>query len=84
MKKEYDFSGGRRGSVLPVRANKERITIRLDRDVLEGFRAKVEQQGGGSYQAMINEVLKAHLRNDSAQLESTLRRVLREELGNSK
>ncbi|MBF0439276.1 MAG: BrnA antitoxin family protein, partial [Magnetococcales bacterium] len=38
MKKEYDFSSGRRGPVIPQTGNKERITIRIDADVLGWFR----------------------------------------------
>jgi len=36
MKKEYDFTDGRRGAVLKVAPGKTRITIRLDDDVLDG------------------------------------------------
>ena len=45
MKAEYNFSKGKRGAVLPVSGNKVRITIRLDRDIVDWFRAKVEEQG---------------------------------------
>jgi uncharacterized protein (DUF4415 family) len=38
MKKEYDFSKGRRGPVLEVLLGKTRITIRLDDDILDRFR----------------------------------------------
>jgi uncharacterized protein (DUF4415 family) len=34
MKKEYDFSKGRRGAVVAPPSGKTRITIRLDDDVL--------------------------------------------------
>jgi len=43
MKAKYDFSKGRRGAVLPSSGNKVRITIRLDRDVIDWFRSKVEE-----------------------------------------
>jgi uncharacterized protein (DUF4415 family) len=45
MKDHYDFSQGRRGAVLPT-PGKERITIRLDADILEYFRERVERAGG--------------------------------------
>jgi len=61
---------------------KERITIRLDRDVLDWFRAQAEAKGGGSYQAMINAALRDHLRQGGEDLETLLRTVIREELRN--
>lgn len=81
MKSEYDFSKGRRGAVVEPTPGKERITIRLDADVLDWFRSRVEEAGGGSYQAMINAALRQHIGQDREPLEATLRRVVREELG---
>ena len=43
MKAKYDFSKGRRSAVLPPSGNKVRITIRLDRDIVDWFRSKVEE-----------------------------------------
>jgi uncharacterized protein (DUF4415 family) len=80
MKTNYDFSKGRRGPVLPPSANKERITIRLDRDILEWFRSSVEKAGGGSYQSMINDALRAHIANEEQPLEDLIRRIVREEI----
>ena len=80
MKKEYDFSRGKRGPVVPVPKGKTRITIRIDDDVLEWFRKQVHEAGGGSYQAMINGALRAHVEREQEPLEDTLRRVLQEVL----
>ena len=80
MKKEYDFSKGKRGAVLPVPPGKTRVTIRLDNDVLEWFRQQVDAAGGGNYQTLINDALRPHLRQAREPLESTLRRVIRDEL----
>lgn len=80
MRREYDFSKGKRGAVVPVDAGKERITIRLDKDVIAWFRKQVDAAGGGNYQTMINEALHAYIDNRSEKLEKTLRRVIREEL----
>jgi uncharacterized protein (DUF4415 family) len=80
MKKEYDFSKGKRGAVIPVPRGKTRITIRLDDDILDWFRAKVHAAGGGSYQTLINQALRKHIEREAEPLEETLRRVLREEL----
>ena len=80
MKKEYDFSKGRRGPVIPVPAGKTRITIRLDDEVLDWFRKQVNDAGGGSYQSLINRALREYVEREAEPLEDTLRRVLREVL----
>jgi uncharacterized protein (DUF4415 family) len=80
MKANYDFSKARRGAVVPASGRKVRITIRLDRDILEWFRAKVETQGGGNYQTMMNDALRAHTAQRSASLKEILRRLVREEI----
>ena len=80
MKDEYDFSGGQRGSVEPLASDKTRITIRLDNDILNWFRAKAHEAGGGNYQTMINGALREHMEFRTEALEDTLRRVLREEM----
>jgi len=79
MRKEYDFSKGKRGAVIPQRG-KTRITIFLDNDITEKFRARAESAGRG-YQTMINEALREHLSTSSRPVdEETLHRVLREQL----
>jgi len=83
MKREYDFSRGKRGPVLSVPKGKTRITIRLDDDILHWFREQVDRAGGGNYQSLINEALRQHIRRAQEPLEATLRRVLREELRNA-
>jgi BrnA antitoxin of type II toxin-antitoxin system len=80
MKKEYDFTRGKRGAVLSIPRGKTRITIRIDDDVLDWFRNQVHQAGGGSYQTLINLALREHIARDSQRLEETLKHVLREEL----
>jgi uncharacterized protein (DUF4415 family) len=85
MRKEYDFSQGKRGAVLPS-PGKTRITIMLDDDVIEYFRARAEAEGVG-YQTMINSSLRAAFkqpktkkRDDEPLTVAKLRKVLREEL----
>ena len=80
MKKQYDFSKGKRGAVAKVPPGKTRITIRLDEDVLEWFRAQTHEAGGGNYQTLINAALREHMASRVEPLEETLRRVVREEL----
>lgn len=85
MRKQYDFSKGKKGAVISS-PGKVRITIMLDEDVIEHFRVKAEAEGVG-YQTMINAVLRATLKppKGSARVEkpltiAALRKVLREEL----
>ncbi len=80
MRKEYDFSKGRRGAIVPAPGGKQRITIRLDEDILSCFKDQVHRAGGGNYQSLINAALREHMANSREPLEETLRRVLREEL----
>ncbi len=80
MKKEYDFSSGKRGPIVPIPPGKTRITIRLDDDVLDWFRAQVHAAGGGNYQSLINSALREHIEGKQEPLEETLRRVIREEV----
>jgi len=81
MKNQYDFSKGKRGAVAKVPPGKTRITIRLDNDILEWFRARAHAAGGGNYQSMINGALRDYVGQGLEELEDTLRRVVREELG---
>lgn len=78
MKEEYDFGRGRRGGLDPLPAGKTRITIRIDDDVLDWFRNRVTEAGGGNYQSLINGALRDYIHRET--LEEILRRVVREEL----
>jgi len=80
MKKEYNFSKGKRGAVVPAPKGKTRITIRIDDDILEWFRGEVNVAGGGNYQTLINNALREHFTNQQEPIEVILRRVVREEL----
>lgn len=88
MRDEYDFSKAKRGAVI-LSPGKTRITIMLDDDVIEYFRAQGEAEGVG-YQTLINALLRqATVKSSKAKPEAkpltvaTLRRVLREELRTS-
>ncbi len=85
MRKEYDFSKATRGAVIPS-PGKTRITIMLDDDLIEFFRAKAEALGGG-YQTMINASLRASVEQQQSKSAedqpltiAVLRKILREEL----
>ena len=80
MKKEYDFSRGKRGAVIKTPPGKTRITIRVDDDLLQWFRDQVHEAGGGNYQTLINAALREYVDGKEENLMSTLRSVVREEL----
>lgn len=79
-RKEYDFTDGAQGAVAKRALGKTRITIRIDTDVLNWFRAQVHNEGGGNYQTLINEALRQHVRTQSGDLERIVRKAVREEL----
>lgn len=78
MKKEYDFRSGQRGTLIEPPPGKTRITIRLDDDVLEWFRAA--DAGGANYQTLIQQALRQYIDTRDEPLEERIRRVVREEL----
>ena len=85
MRDDYDFSKGKRARDIPHLAKlqkeasgKTRITIMLDDEVLDFFRAQAETKGLG-YQTLINLTLREAAGSRPLD-EATLRRVLREEL----
>jgi uncharacterized protein (DUF4415 family) len=80
MKREYDFSRAKRGPIVTPGQGKTRITIRIDDEVLDWFRARVHKEGGGNYQTLINSALREHMARNDDFLAETLRRVIREEV----
>jgi len=82
MKKEYDFSRGKRGPVLSTRG-KTRITIYLDNATLERFKVESERTGKG-YQTLINEVLAQQPGKVAAPVTAAeVRKIVREELAHT-
>ena len=63
---------------MPPEPGKTRITIRLDNKILDHFRKRVHEMGGGNYQTLINDALREHIR--SGGIEAAVRRAVREEL----
>lgn len=68
MKKEYDWTRAKRASfrgLPPIgeldRRTKVRITIMIDADVLQHFKAKAATLGAAPYQTQINRALREHL-----------------------
>ena len=79
MRKEYDFSEGKRGPVVK-NTGKTRITIYLDDDIITAFREKGDKLGRG-YQTLINDALREVLSNSDSVVDAkVLRRIIREEL----
>jgi len=79
MRKGYDFSKGRRGSVIAEKG-RTRITMYLDDAVIARFRSLSEKTGKG-YQTLINDALRTHLeQNEGSLTADTVRKIIREEL----
>ena len=74
----HDFTRGRGGAVLPDEG-KTRITIWIDSDTLNWFRALAEREGHG-YQTAMNDALKAFTKEDHRPLPEVVRDVVRKEL----
>lgn len=81
MKKEYDFSKGKRGAVAK-QSGKTRVTIWLDDDTIQAFRERAEVAGTG-YQTEINRALRRYLNQADGNAAITIddiRSVVHEEL----
>ena len=78
--KTYDFSKGKRGPVVKVPEGKEKITIRIDNDIVDWFCHQVDLAQGGNDQTLMNQALREYIDGKSPTLERTLRRAIREEL----
>ena len=78
MKREYDFSKGKRGPVVAPEPGKTRITIRLDNEILDHFRKRVHEMGGGNYQTLINDALREFIRG--VRIEKVVRQAVKEEV----
>ena len=76
--RDIDFSKAKRGAIVPLEPGKTKISIRLDTAVIEYFRQRVDEAGGGSYQTLINDALVAFI-GQKAVLDA-VRQVVREEL----
>ena len=89
MRKEYDFSKAKRAKDVSHLSNlqeelkgKTRITIMLDNEVIESFREQADEEGLG-YQTLINQALRSFIGSKPLD-ENTLRKIIREELKQSK
>ena len=80
MRKEYDFSHGKRGAVVKASLAKTKITIRLDSDVVAWFKNQVHDAGGGNYQTLMNNALRDHMQRKPELIVAAIRKVIREEL----
>ena len=70
-----DVSRGEFAAAVNERLGKQRVSIMLDGSIIAFFKAKAGDRG---YQTLINQAL--HQAMTGEQIESTLRRVIREEL----
>ena len=81
---QSDFSKGKCGRVLPELAlepGKVRLTIRLEEDLVERFGALADRTGGkAGYQTLINSTLRDYVESKNPKRETTLRRIIRDEI----
>ena len=59
---------------------KTRITIHLDKNILDLFRKEVHKRGGGNYQTLINDALQEYIDTTEGRLAKIVRKAIREEL----
>lgn len=78
MLDEYDFSEGKRGTVIPHQG-KTRITIWIDTETLNWFKENAENDGRG-YQTAINDALRNYSKKYSKTIQELVRDAVREEL----
>ena len=64
--RDIDFSRAKRRAIVKPEPGKMKISIRLDRAVLEHFRDLMDKAGGGNYQTLINAALLEHIHRRSA------------------
>jgi len=76
--KGYDFSKGKRGSVVRLPA-KSRITIWIDNSTLDWFKEKAERESKG-YQTEINTALKNYTERDQRPIQEIVKQAVREGL----
>jgi Uncharacterized protein conserved in bacteria len=76
--RDIDFTHAKRGPVVPPEPGKTKISIRLDKAVIDYFCTIVERAGGGNYQTLINDALVAYIHQQS--MLEAVRQVVREEL----
>lgn len=70
-----DVSREQFSAAVSERLGKQRVSIMLDGSVIAFFKAKAGERG---YQTLINQALRQAMTGE--QIESTLRRIIREEL----
>ena len=80
--RDIDFSKAKRGAVIKPGPGKMKISIRLDKHVIEYFRGLVEANGEGNYQTLLNDALVAYIQQRS--LLDAVRQVVREEISPAK
>ncbi len=61
MKENYDFSQGKRGAVVPIPSSQVKITLPLDKDIIDWFQVRIHELGGGDYHELINQALRDYI-----------------------
>lgn len=60
MAEEYDFSGAKRGTIIPPRPHATEIRLRIDTDLLEWWQAYLDAHGGGTVEDIVNDALRLY------------------------
>jgi hypothetical protein len=61
MKKEYDFSNGKRGAIMSPPPGSVKVTLHLDKKLVEQVGKRLNAAGRGSYDMMINQAIREFL-----------------------
>lgn len=72
MKKEYDFSKGKRGAVIQDSSGQTVVKLRLDDDIINWLREQVHAMGGGDYQNLVNDALREYMNGKQKKSEKGL------------
>lgn len=64
MQENYDFSQGKRGAVIPSLSSQIKVSLTLDKDIIDWFQTKVNESGGGDYHQLINNALQEYIKKE--------------------
>ena len=75
MKDEYDFSNAKRGAVVTLPVHQTEVRLRLDSDILDWLRDRVNEAGGGDYLSMINTIIRSHIETQANEVAVVAKQV---------
>jgi uncharacterized protein (DUF4415 family) len=75
MKENYDFSQGKRGAIIPTASHQAKVNLTLDQNVIDWFKSKVNESGGGDYHQLINQVLQDYINQETRDYQNSQARI---------